>query len=386
VADVARARIVPRAPLRVRWTVTLCALPALLCALPCTAQEPGQEPAQQEETPEILPDLRIVRMEVAAAPMVDGGMARVRLILHNRSPAVAAGNIAVELVHDRRAPQPLPVRQQVLYLGPDGLAELEFQVPSVQLSATPYTFFAKVDVDNAIREADETNNTAWQRAAVCGGGDGVEVADGFDNDCDGMIDEETGLPADPSVAVSMLRELQRRNALDAVPLVYALARPFAPAPVRYRVQLASEEGDFVGPPLPQPGGRRRDAGEQEVVAQLPQEYAGARLELLDWNGGGLASGDLVSLRDARGETIIAGAGGGARVLVRTPFRMQEELFTLVVPEGAPGDAIASGSGVALATFNGSFVSAEGGGGGAVRADRARAAGWETFTLTYEESR
>jgi hypothetical protein len=43
-------------------------------------------------------------------------------------------------------------------------------------------------------------------------------------------------------------------------------------------------------------------------------------------------------------------------------------------------AIKAGSHVALQTDNGHFVCAEGGGGGAVVADRTQAAGWETFTV------
>jgi hypothetical protein len=367
----------PRASLRAAAALAL----VLSVAAPAASlQEPQQEPAAPRA--EILPDLRIARIDVLPAPLVDGATATLRLMVHNRSAAVAAGNLVIEAVHDRRAAQPLPVQQQVLYLAADAVTEVEFQVPRVAMTASPYTFFATIDRDDAVREADESNNTAWRRVDVCGGPDRVEVADGFDNDCDGMTDEELGLPAAPETAISMLRALQRRALLDSAPLLYALPRLFAPAPVTRAVQLASEEGDFVGRPLPGPGRRRTAGGDEDVIAALPQEYAGSLLQLVDQNGGALRSGDPIVLRDARGETIIASAGGGRRVLVRAPYRLQEELFTVIVPGAPPGTPIVSGDAVALVTFNGRFVTAEGGGGGLLRADRTELAGWETFTLTF----
>jgi len=364
---------------------------ALSIAAPVASLQQQQQQQQQQQTPqqqpaepraEVLPDLRIARIDVLPAPLVDGATATVRLMVHNRSAAVAAGNIVIEVVHDRRAAQPLPVQQQVLYLAADAVAEVVFQVPQMEMTASPYTFFAVIDRDDVVREADESNNTAWRRIDVCGAPDRAELADGFDNDCDGMIDEEIGLPADPETAIAMLRVLQRRALFDSAPLLYALPRVFAPAPVTRAVRLASEEGGFVGRPLPGPGRRRIATGDEDVIAALPENYAGSLLQLIDENGGALRSGDPVVLRDARGETIIASAGGGRRVLVRAPYRLQEELFTIIAPGAPYGTSIASGDAVALVTFNGRFLTAEGGGGGRLSADRTEAAGWETFTLTF----
>lgn len=376
-----------RATDRVRWVPFAALLLSLFAAPPLGSAQEVQEAVQQpqEQAPEeVLPDLRIVRIDVLPEPLVDGAMPRVRLMVHNRSSAVAAGAVLVELVHDRGTPQPLPQHQEVLYMGPDAIAEVTFEVPDVALSASPYTFFAVVDVDDVVREADETNNTAWRRMAVCGGPDSAEIADGFDNDCDDMIDEELGLPADPAAAVRMLEAMRRRALSDAAPLVYALPEPFAPSPIEREVRLRTEEGDFVGrAPTAARRARGKQAERAELSATMGPSDAWAALTLTDWNGELLRSGDPVSFRDAHGETLVAVAGGGGRMVTRTVFRSRERLLTIVKVGADPGALIADGDAVALATSTGHFVSAERGGGGPLRADREQAAGWETFNLIFD---
>lgn len=288
-------------------------------------------------------------------------------------------------------------------MAPDGTAEVTFDVPGVALAASPYTFFAAVDPGGAVEEADEGNNSAWQRVAVCGGAEAPEVADGRDNDCDGLIDEGLGLPADPADALRLLRDAQRRARLDAVPLVYALPRPFAPAPVEHAARLVSEDGDYVGrtelpppaqtPPAgaPPPAGRppaQAGAVSQppELTASLLEADPGSHLTLIDWNGGALRSGDLVGLRGAQGEPFVTPGGGGGRVvLARGAHRPRDVLFTVVKAGAAFGASIGSGDAVSLVASTGKFVAAEQGGGGPLRADRAAAGGWETFTLIIDEA-
>jgi hypothetical protein len=309
------------------------------------------------------------------------------LMLHNASSVVAAGNIAIQVVHDRGTPLPLPVHQGVVYMSGDSLAEVTFEVPAVAMASSPYTFYAAIDVLDAIRESNEFNNTAWERVEVCGDPQFTEVADGFDNDCDGMRDEGLGLSADPDDALRLWRALQRRARLDAAPLLYALPRIFAPAPREHPARLVSENGDFVGRPANPRGGRR--AGRRprlELSAAAVQTDPGSSLTLIDWNGDDLRSGDLVSFRDPQRDFIVAVAGGGGRVLTRAEYHEPERLFTVVKLDapGAGGDRIRSGDTIALVVSTGEFISAEQGGGGPLTANRPAASGWETFTLILDD--
>jgi len=362
-----------------RRALAVVAVAALSAAPQLLAQQPG---VVQE--PEVLPDLRIVTLEVLPAPLEDGATATLRLLLHNQSSAVAAGLIAVQVVHDNTTSQPLPAQQEVVYIGGDGRAVVSFEVPTVAMTGSPYTFYAMVDARDAVRESDETNNTAWARATVCGTTQTAEQADGFDNDCDGMVDEELGLQVGPAAAVGMLRALRQQARRDGVPLVFSLPRPFAPAPVEHAARLVSAGGDLVGPTIPPPSARRGPPpAETEIGAALQEADPVAQLTLIDWDGGALRSGDLISLRTAWGELIIAGAGGGRRVLTRTPHHVRAPFFTLVAVGGDVGGPVASGDSVNLVTSTGHFFSAEGGGGGRLTANRDSASGWESFTLVLD---
>ncbi len=359
---------------------------------------------QAAQVPEQLPDVRVVSFDVGPRPLVDGGVVSLTLLLHNASSVVAAGNIAVQVVHDRGTPAPLPVYHEVVYMSADALVEVTFEVRGVAMGSSPYTFYAVVDAFDALLESNESNNTAWKRVDVCGDPLSTEVEDGFDNDCDGMRDEGLGLSADPDDALRLLRALQRRAQLDAVPLLYALPRLFAPGPRERPARLVSEDGDFVGRPVSTVGGGRAGRGTRpELSAVGVQTDPGTSLTLFDWNGDDLRSGDRVSFRDPQGDFIVAEGGGGGRVVIRSEYHERERLFTVVkldapgasgdhvpsgdqVPSGdriPSDDRIRSGDTIALVVSTGEFISAEQGGGGPLNANRGVAGGWESFTLILE---
>ena len=356
-------------------------------------QESAQEVAE-EEPAEPRPDLRIVGIDFAPDPLRDDDGATLTVMLHNDSTLPAAGGITVEVVHDRSTPQPLPIRREILFLGPDELAEVTFEVTGIELERTPYTFFAAVDVGGAIEEFSETDNRFWERVDVCGAPGLGEEPDGFDNDCNGMVDDGLSLPMDTAAAVRMLRQMQRQANLDRVPLIYGLAGIFAPFVEESRVRISRRSDAWLG--------NVADAT-PSFRAALEEDDPAALLSLLDWNGGDLVSGDLISLRDEGGAYVVAEGGGGGLLVSRTEYRESERLFTMVkilaeteTADMTPDERLASrqdvesssvirsGDSVALIVATGRFVTAEDGGGRELSADRETVGGWETFTLVIEE--
>ena len=55
-------------------------------------------------------------------------------------------------------------------------------------------------------------------------------------------------------------------------------------------------------------------------AALEEDDPAALLSLLDWNGGDLVSGDLISLRDEGGAYVVAEGGGGGLLVSRAEYR------------------------------------------------------------------
>jgi len=362
----------------------------------------GQAAAAQ---PPALPDLRIVGMQVSPDPLRAGEAATITLTVHNYATAAAGGDIAIQVVHDRGTPQPQPLARQLIHLAGDGLAEVGFELAGIELAASPYTFFAAIDIHDAIEEANEGGNAFWKRLGVCEGPAAVEVADGRDNDCNGLIDDGLDLPADPAVALRLLRQAQQRAARDRVPLAWALPKLFAPLVRSAGVSPAAGAGGAPGvPPGAQAGGGRgagaggRAAGAPGIVpgAQVLRAAAaagdpGADWTLVDWSGGELESGDLISLGRPAGDFVIVEAAGDGLLGLAAAWFASQRLFTVVkldidedriVPAGR-GVAVRSGDRVALVATNGRFVAAEDGGGGVLRADRREAGGWEAFVLLLD---
>ncbi|MBC8069482.1 MAG: DUF3472 domain-containing protein [Deltaproteobacteria bacterium] len=85
---------------------------------------------------------------------------------------------------------------------------------------------------------------------------------------------------------------------------------------------------------------------------------------------GTRAHEKVALRAASGHYVVAEGGGGGAVNANRTAVGPWETFALV-PRG--------GNAVALQSINGSYVSADAGGGGSVAANRSWQLGWETFT-------
>lgn len=79
--------------------------------------------------------------------------------------------------------------------------------------------------------------------------------------------------------------------------------------------------------------------------------------------------DKVALQTQNGRYLVAeGGGGGALNANRTAIGSWETFKVINL----------GGNQIALQTANGHYVVAEGGGGGQANANRTRARGWETF--------
>ena len=370
-------------------TIVLTAVVCAAAAWVAADAAGGRQQQEQQAAPQVpaapqppaLPDLRIASVELSPEIPRDRDRTRVRVLVHNDSGVVAAGRIGIQVVHDRGSPQPLPVHREILYLGADELAEVTFDLFGIDLDSSPYQFFAKVDVFDAVEEADEFNNTVWERVQVCGAPEFSERPDGFDNDCDGMIDDGLGLPADPEIALQLLRRLQQQAIADSVPLVYALPRLVAPFAAETAVRLARPDGAYWG--LAMQGGarrarRRKNLAQTEISTALRLEDPGSVLTLVDWNGGDVGSGDMISLRAADDRWIVVGGRGATTVVPRSDFFESSRLFTVVLIEEETLT-------LALAAGRGRFVEVSPD-DGLLQADAPQVRSSTTFILTFVKTK
>jgi subtilisin family serine protease len=129
------------------------------------------------------------------------------------------------------------------------------------------------------------------------------------------------------------------------------------------------------------GGGNFVAADRLVVG--PAERYWDRFDVEDLNGGALANGDPVHLRAANGSYVVAEGGGGGAVNANRVTAGAHETFTLINAAGFP--TFNTGDPVALQAANGQFVSAVNGGGvsgsGSVLADGVFIGAWEAFQIT-----
>src|SRR5262245_38221624 len=93
-------------------------------------------------------------------------------------------------------------------------------------------------------------------------------------------------------------------------------------------------------------------------------------------------GDSVVLQASNGQFVSAVGGGGGAVSASVGWIEASTIFTIERVLGA--GVLSPGEQVALRASNGNYVVAEGGGGGAVNANRTRRGPWETFTIRISQ--
>ena len=96
------------------------------------------------------------------------------------------------------------------------------------------------------------------------------------------------------------------------------------------------------------------------------------------NGGSLTSGDVVNLASDQGTYVTAEDGGGGTLNVNRPNAGPWEEITILKANGS--GEVHSGDIVVLRTKNGQFIVAEDGGGGRVNANRTAIGPWEQFII------
>jgi hypothetical protein len=140
--------------------------------------------------------------------------------------------------------------------------------------------------------------------------------------------------------------------------------------VPVRIHLKTYNGQYVS---------AERGGGGTVVANRNLAGSWETFQLVDQNGPPLNSGDQSALRADNGQFVSAEGGGGREVVANRSAMGVWETFTILHADGSSG-VIANGQQVALRASNGQFVSAQGGGGGEVVANRSAIQAWETFTI------
>lgn len=110
---------------------------------------------------------------------------------------------------------------------------------------------------------------------------------------------------------------------------------------------------------------------------------GSMFTIIDLNGGQLKSGDKVQFRTEQGTYLSAEGGGGREVRADRVHGLEWETFTIREVGASFTNLLGIGSidygdPFTLQAFNGQYVVAEEGGGGALNANRLKADAWETF--------
>jgi hypothetical protein len=148
----------------------------------------------------------------------------------------------------------------------------------------------------------------------------------------------------------------------------------------HKVSLQTSSGNIVS---------AADCGDTAVVGGPRAAGECETFTLFDVNGGALMNGDRIYLR-AVGGNFVAAEDGGASACRECDGALNADRFaagaweTFVISRAGEGDGeIRDGEQIHLQSINGDYVAAEEGGLNAnpLRANRASAGAWETFTLS-----
>ncbi|HSC88520.1 MAG TPA: glycoside hydrolase family 16 protein [Polyangiaceae bacterium] len=142
-----------------------------------------------------------------------------------------------------------------------------------------------------------------------------------------------------------------------------------PVTINNVVLRTQGSGSFLG---------AQNNGGGAVTATATAAQAWETFSLVDVNGGGLVSGDVVNVRAGGGQFLRAVNGGGAAVDFTATTAQGWESFKLVKLSGS--GTIVTGDTVGLQASGGRWVSAQNGGGSTVNANGAALAGWESFVI------
>jgi FKBP-type peptidyl-prolyl cis-trans isomerase FkpA len=122
----------------------------------------------------------------------------------------------------------------------------------------------------------------------------------------------------------------------------------------------------------------QDNGNNVVLANRTSIGDWETFRLLDLNAGALETGDVVRIETTSGWGFARTSTGTLSAAATPGQNFAEEQFVIEAIVGP----IANGSQIALRTVSPIlYVTAEGGGGGAVTVNRSSIGSWETFTLT-----
>jgi hypothetical protein len=148
------------------------------------------------------------------------------------------------------------------------------------------------------------------------------------------------------------------------------------------VAIQSENGSFLS---------AEGGGGGALHANRPAQGPWERFTIIS-NDNHLASGGHVSIRTDNGHFVVAEGGGGRETNANRLTIGPWETFQIILLGDTPGGVFPVGGlipliirfdpgvRVAFKAFDGSWVTAEGGGGGDVNANRSALGPWERFTL------
>lgn len=159
-------------------------------------------------------------------------------------------------------------------------------------------------------------------------------------------------------------------------LMFVLAAPARAANID--ASFRAHNGQFV---------KAIEGGGGPIIADAPQALTWERFTLVDVNGGNLQSGDAVGLRTLTGHFVTADRNTATWRLVADRRHLREWETLLLYQVDLSGNllvgTVRDGDLVALAINDGGqtrFVTAEGGGGAVLNANRMWVREWERFRL------